>query len=110
MGLEISRDSNSARVDVQDEMTIYTAALQRDQLLPLLAQVRHMTLDLSSVVELDSAGVQLLLMLKRESDRLHNTFELAALSSTCSDVLKLLRLEPVFAQAPSCADEDSNNG
>jgi anti-anti-sigma regulatory factor len=47
-------------------MTIYQAQAQKEQLLAALAATEHLELDLSAVTEMDTAGLQLLLLLKRE--------------------------------------------
>ncbi|MBV0932968.1 STAS domain-containing protein [Marinobacterium weihaiense] len=99
MGLEIRQEQGTAFVDVQDEMTIYTAALQWEQLQPLLAQVKAVDMNLSAVSEMDSAGIQLLLALKQASDRLHNRFVLTAPAPCVEDLLQLLRLRSVLMPA-----------
>jgi anti-sigma B factor antagonist len=47
-------------------MTIYQAQAQKEQLLAALAATEDLELDLSGVGEMDTAGLQLLLLLKRE--------------------------------------------
>lgn len=93
MGLEIRRDNGTAYVDVQDEMTIYTAALHWEQLQPLLAQVKAVELDLATVTEMDSAGIQLLLALKQACERLHNGFKLCRPAPCVMELLQLLHLD-----------------
>lgn len=63
--------------------------------------------DLSAVSELDTAGLQLLLMLQRQADRRGRTLRLVDPSLAVQEVLALARLdlglEPITAPAPSGA-------
>ena len=58
--------SAASRLALRDDMTIYQAQAQKEQLLAALAATPHLELDLSGVGEMDTAGLQLLLLLKRE--------------------------------------------
>lgn len=54
------------RVVVEGELTIYTATELKDQLMQnLILRQDPVVLDLSGVTEIDTAGVQLLLMARR---------------------------------------------
>ncbi len=111
MGLEIRQDKTRALVDVQDEMTIYTAALHWEQLQPLLAQVKAIEVNLAAVSEIDSAGVQLLLALQQESERLHNQFQLHEPADEVLELLKLLHLDRQLMPAqPGTAQEGESHG
>ncbi len=111
MGLEITQDKARALVDVQDEMTIYTAALHWEQLQPLLAQVKSIEMNLSAVSEIDSAGVQLLLALQQESERLHNQFRLNQPAAEVQELLKLLHLDRQLLPAnPGTTQEGEQHG
>jgi len=111
MGLEIKQEGSTAIVDVQDEMTIYTAAMHWEQLQPLLARVKTLELILAAVTEVDSAGVQLLLTLQRESRRLHNGFRLNTCSVEVQELLRLLHLEERLLTAPAkTTDREHQDG
>ena len=58
--------ADRCRLGVDEEMTIYTAAALKDELLQALANASELELDLSAVGLIDSAGFQLLALLKRE--------------------------------------------
>jgi anti-anti-sigma regulatory factor len=66
------------RVAVDGELTIMTAAEQLDRLLGALRGSNGLRVDLSGVEDLDTAGLQVLLVARREADRLHLPFELGA--------------------------------
>lgn len=101
MGLEITQQDSTAQVVVQDEMTIYTAALQWEELHPMLAKIKALQLDLSPVSEIDSAGVQLLLALRQACQRLHNTFAITACNDEVRERLTLLHLSSLLTGADS---------
>ena len=107
MGLEvIQKEGDVTRVEVKDEMTIYTAALQWEQLQPLLPRTKSLELDLSAVTEMDSSGVQLLIALKQASDRLHNGFALLNPNDLVREMLQLFRVNAVLTSTP----QDGSNG
>lgn len=64
MAIRCERNNDCCVLKVADEMTIYTAAEQLSELQALLAQCAEIELDLSAVSEIDSAGLQLVMMLK----------------------------------------------
>ena len=101
MGLEvIQKEGEVTRVEVKDEMTIYTTALHWEQLQPLLPRTKSLELDLSTVTEMDSSGVQLLIALKQASDRLHNRFALLNPNELVREMLQLFRVKGVLTSAP----------
>lgn len=107
MGLDvIQKEGDVTRVEVKDEMTIYTAALQWEQLQPLLPRTKSLELDLSTVTEMDSSGVQLLIALKQASDRLHNGFALLNPNDLVREMLQLFRVNGVLTSTP----KDGSNG
>jgi anti-sigma B factor antagonist len=77
---------------IEGEMTIYTAQELKDQLLAQLQQGQALVLDLTRVSELDSAGVQLLVLLRNEAAASNKRFELHACSPAVLDVLTLCQL------------------
>ncbi len=70
-------------------MTIYTACEMKDKLIQELAKCQAVELDLSQVVELDTAGFQLLMLLKREAERNKTSFLVKNHSPTVQDFFKL---------------------
>ncbi|TWC28177.1 anti-anti-sigma factor [Pseudomonas sp. SJZ079] len=81
---------------IEDEMTIYTAADLKSQLLPHLAQPADLEIDLSQVAELDSAGLQLLILAKREATRLGGALRLSRHSRAVLEVFDLCNLAAFF--------------
>ena len=82
----------AACLAVEGEMTIYRAAELKPALLDAVRTQDMPALDLADVTEFDSAGVQLLLMARREAARLGKRLELRAASPAVRDAFALLGL------------------
>lgn len=84
------------RLSVQEDMTIYQAVAQKEQFLSALALTGHLELDLHGVAELDTAGLQLLLLLKREAANQGRTLSVVGHSPKVLDVIDFCNLAGVF--------------
>ena len=62
-------DTSTPHLGIEGEMTIYTAAQLYAELVPFLALASPLDIDLSQVTEIDGAGLQLLMLAKRETLR-----------------------------------------
>ena len=67
MPLQVRKRDQVCNLAVEGEMTIYTAAENKAALFEHLDDCEELELDLSAVNEIDSAGLQILLVLKREA-------------------------------------------
>ena len=95
-------------IRLNGEMTIYTAAEQSALLLDKLEECDELELDLEDVNDIDSAGVQLLLVLERASMQMECSLRLVNHSRPLIEVLKLLELQAQLgAPTPESADEDT---
>ena len=84
------------KVRIAGEMTIYSAAESKQELLWKLDGANQIEIDLSGVSELDSAGLQLLILLKQEAGRQGKTLRLLAHSLAVLEVFTLLRADTLF--------------
>ena len=57
------------RLAVEGELTIITAAEDKERLLGALQTSSGLRVDLAAVEEIDTAGLQVLLLARREADR-----------------------------------------
>lgn len=96
MSLEIQKQGSSAVVLVRDEMTIYTVAQQKELLTVWAKELHQLSLDLSATPEIDSAGIQLLLLLHREMTQKQGLLRLQNPSSELQDLFALLHLSSTF--------------
>lgn len=85
--------SGPRRVAADEELTVVTAAEHRERLLAALGDGTGVRIDLSGVADLDTAGLQVLLLARREGARLGLPVEFADPSPAVADVLALTRLE-----------------
>ncbi len=81
---------------IEGDMTIYTAAELKAELMPYLTQPGEREIDLSGVGEIDSAGLQLLLLAKREAARHASALRLTGHSRAVLQLLDLCNLVPYF--------------
>lgn len=81
---------------INDEMSIYTAMEQKNVLAEQLQVSKELQIDLSGVAEIDSAGLQLLLFLKREALERNVKLNLVQHSQAVVEVLELLSLSGYF--------------
>ncbi len=84
------------RALLSGEMTIYHAAELKPALLDCIARCREIEFNLSEVVEIDTAGFQLLLLAKREAARVGKPLRLVAHSPATLEVLDLFNMASYF--------------
>jgi len=101
MAIITSRDGNApVRITVQGGMTIYEAAEFKAHLLAALDTGAALELDLGEVDEADSAGVQLMLLARREAARTGVALHVARLAPAVDEALDRWGLRAAFAAAP----------
>jgi anti-sigma B factor antagonist len=86
----------SSRAVVDGSMTIYEAAIDKPVLLDAVAKASETVIDLSSVREMDTAGLQLLILAKREALKAGKVLRLWGRSAVCLDVLERYNLASYF--------------
>jgi anti-anti-sigma factor len=85
--------SGLRRIAVDEELTIVTAAEHRDRLLAALSDGTGVRVDLSGVADLDTAGLQVLVLARNEGIRLQVQVEFSEPSAAVAEVLALTGLE-----------------
>ena len=96
MSIHVQSDSGLCLLHIEGEMSIYTAAELGAQLLPHLQHQAQLEIDLSQVSELDSAGLQLLILAKREAARNGASLRLTGHSRAVLEVFDLCNLAAFF--------------
>ena len=96
MSVHIERDEQVCRARIDGELTIYSAAEHKSQLLDHLEDCEELELDLSAVGEMDSAGLQILLILKRQLEAAGRGLRLTNHSQAVFEVLELLNMQAHF--------------
>ena len=88
--------SANNRLTILEDLTIYNAMELKQQLLDALGQAEHLELDLSQVAEIDTAGLQLLILAKREAARLNKDLDIVAHSPNVRQTLDFCNLAAFF--------------
>lgn len=81
---------------LQGEMNIYRAAELKQELLAPIARDASVEIDLSGVTDLDTAGLQVLMLAKKTAQSAGCELRLVAHSPVVVDVLELLHLSSWF--------------
>lgn len=86
----------AGKVSLSGQFCIYNALESKESLLAALKSFSRLDLDLSQVEEMDSVGLQLLILLERESLRQGKTFRVCAASAPVLEVLSFYNMEHYF--------------
>jgi len=89
MSLKARTSKGKCKAKIEGDMTVYTACAMKDKLMQKLAKCQAMELDLSQVVEFDTAGFQLLVLLKHEAERSETPLLMKTPSPAVQDVFEL---------------------
>ncbi|AEG02333.1 STAS domain-containing protein [Methylomonas methanica] len=81
---------------IEDELTIFTAADQKPHLLAFLNSADDLEINLSKVEEMDTAGLQLLILIKREAAQADKKLRFVMHSKVVLEILELANLTTAF--------------
>ncbi|MEI6415228.1 MAG: STAS domain-containing protein [Pseudomonadota bacterium] len=84
------------RLTVETDMTVHHAANLKPILLESLAKTEDLELDLSQVGDMDTAGLQLLILLKREAQREGKSLRLAHHHPVVRELVEFLNMAAYF--------------
>lgn len=103
--IEIESLGDQGRLNIIGEMTLSTAAELKESLLDALHQSDSLIISLAEVDDMDTAGLQVLLLLKREALELGKALQLQEHSPAIIDVLDTCHVmayfgDPVLLDAP----------
>lgn len=93
-----SVDGECLRLSVDGAMTIYEASESKSELLAALADGRGLEIDLAGVEEIDTAGLQLLVLTQREGRRTGKPVRLAGSSAAVLEALDRYGVRSTFDQ------------
>jgi ABC-type transporter Mla MlaB component len=98
----VSAATTAETVILDGELTVMVAAEQKASLLARLdAAVEGLDLDLAGITELDTAGVQVLLLMRREADAAGKSLDLVRPGGVVIEILALAGFGPdLRAAAP----------
>jgi len=96
MTVSTEKINGLCKMRVEGEMTIFNAADLKKDLLDTLNECSDVEMDLSQVNEMDTIGLQLLILTKRESAALNKGFRIISYSPATMNVLELFNLKEYF--------------
>jgi anti-sigma B factor antagonist len=96
MNVHFTKKKGICRIGIEGEMTIYFAAQTKENLLAAMADCNEIEMNLAHVSEIDSAGLQLLALVKREAADKNKPLHFVAHSQAVLDMLDLCELAGVF--------------
>jgi len=88
----MNSEDHVMHIEIKGELSIYTVAALRQQLIDALGAATEVEVDLSEVGEMDSAGMQLMVAAKREAALRDKTLRFSGHSPAVFDVLELCKL------------------
>ena len=87
------------RIALDGEVNIYRAADLRVEVLDALRRARVLEIDLAAVTELDTAGLQVLMLAKRTATQERRELHLLHHSPAVLDIVEMLNLGAFFGDA-----------
>jgi anti-sigma B factor antagonist len=84
------------RLAILEDMTIYHVLDHKQRLMTALESSDGLEIDLSQVGEMDTAGLQVLILAKREAARLNKTMAIVAHSPSVHQTLDFCNLTAFF--------------
>lgn len=95
---QIKNNDGVSLLKIEGDMTIYAAAELKHELMNLIGVPGEYEIDLSGVVEIDTSGLQLLVLAKREAARLENRLHFNRQSPAVLEVISLCNMAEYFAE------------
>ena len=96
MNVKVTNKKGICHIGIDGEVTIYTAAQAKENLLAAMNEGKVIEMDLGRVSEIDTAGLQLLALVKREAAEKNKPLHFVAHSQAVLDMLDLCNLAGVF--------------
>ncbi len=109
MDIAVKKKAGVCHMAVSGEITIYEAPKLKKRLVNHLRKCKELEINLSQVSEIDTAGFQLLMLAKQESNRLDKPLRLVAHSEATLEVLDTYRLAGFFGDQLVIAAESDNS-
>ncbi len=95
--------ASAGEIRIDSDLTIYTVAEWKETLMGALERSAALSIDLSAVRELDTAGLQLLLLASREAQGTGKSVTLVAPSNAVAEVVQLCNLDSQWNIQPARA-------
>ncbi len=96
MDIKIKKTKGLYRMRLNGEMTIIQAIDLKNNFLDNLEKCKEIEIDLSGVTEIDTAGFQILCLIKKEAEMADKAFKISSCSSKVSTILELYNMNEHF--------------
>lgn len=96
MNISVTNDNGICHIGITGEMNIYFASQMKEKLVSAMADCREIEMNLAHVSEIDSSGLQLLALAKREAAESGKPLHFVSHSQAVLDMLDLCNLAGVF--------------
>ena len=94
--IRMDENIDLCKIVIEDEMTIYTASQLKEDFRPIIMDKRSLTISLQNVSEIDSSGIQLLMLIKRERQKIDLVTQFIDHSDEVQKIINLIRLNSYF--------------
>ena len=88
--------ANTGRLAIDRDMTIYHAEALKSELMAILEHNQVIELDLAQIAEIDTSGIQLLMLAKRESVKQGKKLRIVAHSPSVSELMDFYNIAGFF--------------
>ncbi len=93
MSISVHEDGEVLNIRVSGEMTIYNARELKKGLAEHLFSAKDLVMDLTEVSEMDTAGLQLVVLARKESTSSGRRFKIASLSGPADRLVTLYNMK-----------------
>jgi anti-sigma B factor antagonist len=90
------QQDNERQVQLEGNLTIYDAQMVKENLLAALSDTQYLEIELSAISEIDSSGLQVLLLINREASEHEIMLKLVRPSEVIISLLRLYGLSHNF--------------
>lgn len=109
MEINTHKTQDGLLVEMDGEMNIYNAISIKEELFPFFSQPENIEINLSRVRDIDSAGVQLLILAKREISKSGRELRLTNHSRVALEMFELYNLAAYFGDPVLISDSASES-
>jgi len=96
MTVDLINENGRCRVRIEDELTVYTASMISESIRDALADHEVVAIDLAGVSEIDTAGLQMLLVAKKEAALRNREVSFIGHNNVVMECLRLVNLASFF--------------
>jgi len=96
MKVNVTNENGLCRIGIEGEMTIYTASRLKEDLLSAMVDGTEFEMNLGQISEIDTAGLQLLALAKREAADKNKPLHFVAHSQAVLGMLDMCNLGSAF--------------